>query len=187
MRRVDGGALGDWLGSTLRASGSSVADRLAVGKKCVGLPLSVCRGMAHIHSRGVAHFDLKPGNVLVTRDGVAKVADFGLAVKFDLDIDARRALVRTRYRGTPGFVAPELPKDGAAHIVTPMADVWSFGVMVGKVMGLFGREAVGGLKPALDCEFLVSRCTDSRPAIRPTFEELVVELEVAVEGLSTAV
>ena len=145
--------------------------------------LGVCRGMAHIHSRGVAHFDLKPGNVLVTRDGVAKVADFGLAVKFDLDIDARRALIKTGYRGTPGFVAPELPKDGAAHIVTPMADVWSFGAMVGKVMGVFGAAVVEGLKPAFDCEGLVEKCTTSDAAYRPTFEELAVELEVVVEEL----
>ena len=40
MERVDGGSLVDWLGSTLRTSGSSAADRLTVGKKCVGFNTS---------------------------------------------------------------------------------------------------------------------------------------------------
>ena len=80
-------------------------------------------------------------------------------------------------RGTLGFIAPELPNDKATHDVTPLVDVWSFGAMVEKVFEAFGREAVAGLKPSFDCPVFVGRCTNPRPDVRPTFEELVVELE----------
>ena len=63
-------------GETLRAA-------LAAGplpmRKAIGYAQQIARGMAAVHRRGIAHRDLKPENVFVTRDGLVKILDFGLA------------------------------------------------------------------------------------------------------------
>jgi serine/threonine protein kinase len=64
----------------------------------------VCEGLHSAHKQGLIHRDVKPDNILVTRDGVAKLTDLGL-VK---DIDAEMNLTRTgKGLGTPHFMAPE--------------------------------------------------------------------------------
>src|SRR5690606_36247122 len=45
----------------------------------------VCRGLAHAHALGIAHADVKPANVLITRDGHVKLMDFGVAHEFGTD------------------------------------------------------------------------------------------------------
>jgi serine/threonine protein kinase len=64
----------------------------------------VCEGLHSAHKQGLIHRDVKPDNILVTKDGVAKLTDLGL-VK---DIDAEMNLTRTgKGLGTPHFMAPE--------------------------------------------------------------------------------
>lgn len=75
--------------------------------------------LAAIHAKGFVHCDVKPGNVLITEDGTAKVIDFGMA----------RAVTDTSPAsgGTPGFQAPEVTAGGPA---TPASDVYSLGATV---------------------------------------------------------
>jgi len=64
----------------------------------------VCEGLHSAHKQGLIHRDVKPDNILVTPDGIAKLTDLGL-VK---DIDAEMNLTRTgKGLGTPHFMAPE--------------------------------------------------------------------------------
>jgi hypothetical protein len=85
------------------------------------------RGLAVLHAAGVVHGDVKPANLLV-RDGVAKVADFGLAT---------RPGVSTRVGGTAGFIAPEV----ADGLRSPAGDV--FALAATGWACLFGRPAFG--------------------------------------------
>jgi serine/threonine-protein kinase len=62
----------------------------------------VCDALAHAHSRGVVHRDVKPGNVLLREDGVLKLTDFGIAL-----VDHPDATMDDRLLGTLSYMAPE--------------------------------------------------------------------------------
>jgi serine/threonine-protein kinase len=82
--------------------------------------VQTCRGVAALHERRLAHFDLKPSNVFLKGDA-ARVGDYGLA---KLLIDGRQTL--SFGRGTPHYMAPEMLKNRADH----RADIYSLGVIL---------------------------------------------------------
>ena len=88
------------------------------------------------HAAGVIHRDVKPGNILLTDDGRAKVADFGIAKS--LEPVAGRAFDTTGHLmlGTPAYLAPERVEGEPA---TPQSDLYSLGVVL--------YEALAGTKP----------------------------------------
>ncbi|MBK8977882.1 MAG: SUMF1/EgtB/PvdO family nonheme iron enzyme [Planctomycetes bacterium] len=93
----------------------------------------VCAGVQHAHQKGVIHRDLKPGNVLVAREGdehVPKVLDFGLAKATNHDfLEASHYTGRDRVLGTPEYMAPEQAM-GDGEVIDVRADVYSLGVML---------------------------------------------------------
>merc|ERR1712185_658603 len=84
----------------------------------------IAAGMRYLHSKGMYHRDLKPGNVLVGTDGAARIADFGLSRVADSDPQSEEVQRWSNVRetghgimnqreqtsnvGTPAYMAPEL-------------------------------------------------------------------------------
>ncbi|PKK83645.1 MAG: hypothetical protein CVT49_07770 [candidate division Zixibacteria bacterium HGW-Zixibacteria-1] len=97
-----------------------------------GLALGICNGLRKAHESGVVHRDIKPSNIIVDRDNVPRVLDFGLAVLRDSD-----RLTRTgSTAGTIGYMAPE---QIAGRDADARSDLFSLGVVL--------YELITGINP----------------------------------------
>ena len=105
---------GETLAELIARSGQMDADR------AVDLLLQVCAGLEHAHAAGLVHRDIKPQNLLVRRDGVAKIADFGIA----RTLQATQLTQAGTVLGTAAYLAPE---QAAGEAVTAAADIYSLG------------------------------------------------------------
>ena len=108
-------------------------------REAARLTAGVLRGLHYAHAAGVVHRDVKPGNVIVTKDNEPKLLDFGLAIA----IDPRDKLTGTgSVLGTPLYISPEQAQGKAAE---PRSDVYSAGVMF--YAFLTGRVPFSGHDP----------------------------------------
>ena len=109
-------------------------------KKQIPLPQAykimrdVLSGVAAAHERGIIHCDLKPANIMITRSGEAKVADFGLALLADSQRENSDQLT-----GTPQYMAPEYIE---THEHKTVSDVFSLGLIFYELFT--GHKAVDG-------------------------------------------
>jgi len=97
--------------------------RLSVGSS-IGIVRQIGSALEYSHSMGVIHRDLKPNNIMISRDGKALLADLGLAKRLGSDIDT---ITKTGVvLGTPSFMAPE--QIVAPRSVGPPCDIYGLGV-----------------------------------------------------------
>ncbi len=132
---IDGRNLEQW---------SAEADRSI--DQIVGLLVPVAKALGYLHEQGFFHRDLKPTNILVSREGVPYVADFGLVLHEDQLRDPRK---RGELAGTYAFMAPEQIQR-ARHLIDGQSDLWSFGVILYRL--LTNRYPFGGPPPQSDAE-----------------------------------
>jgi serine/threonine-protein kinase len=90
--------------------GKSIADDLAAGKvsgerEALEIIIQVAHALAHAHARGLIHRDVKPKNIMISKDGTVKLADMGLA-RETTDIEAAQTEAGKAY-GTPYYISPE--------------------------------------------------------------------------------
>ena len=113
--------------------GKTVKEMIDAGPMPAGQALRVAAQVAaaigYAHDRGVIHCDLKPANIQVASDGIAKVLDFGLArVKYAEADGVEKSLTGTGIMlGTPGYVAPERLLSG---VLNASGDIYSIGVVL---------------------------------------------------------
>jgi serine/threonine protein kinase len=100
-----------------------------------------------LYCRGIAHCDLKPGNILVTEDGHLAIADFGMAVLPDLHAEENKSLdqcVFVAYGGTYAYQAPEFLITHSKAKFTCAVDMWSLGTTIYEMY-------VGKVRPHTTC------------------------------------
>lgn len=89
----------------------------------MALVIGICEGLEVIHRHHIVHRDLKPGNVLLTRSGLVKIADFGVA----REKEASRLTAKTQKVGSMCYMAPEI---WLGKTPTPAVDFYSLGILM---------------------------------------------------------
>ena len=123
-------------GDTLMPACLKNGARLPV-EKVVDIIFKCAKALDYSHSKGVLHRDIKPTNIMLTRDGVPKVMDFSVAEVNDPNaaVDAKRNAV-----GSPLYMSPEQVQ---RHKLEPASDLYSLGVVMYQL--LTGETPYGGL------------------------------------------
>lgn len=176
--------------------GESLRDHLTRGPvplaRGIEYGAQLAQGLAAAHEKGIVHRDLKPGNVFLTRGGIVKILDFGVAklthapsatVDADAATTAETDTASGVVLGTVGYMAPEQVR--GAHC-DQRADIFSYGCVLYEMFsgrrafrGATGADTMGAilhedppplteinprLPPALDV--IVARCLEKRPEDR---------------------
>jgi serine/threonine-protein kinase len=181
--------------------GRTLAEFLAGGRRLtpmqsVELTQKIGAALASAHAQGIVHRDIKPGNVMVTRDGTVKVMDFGIA-RMQTDITAPQT---SSVIGTPTYLSPE---QAQGQVVDARSDLYSLGCVLYELLA--GRPPFTGdtpvaiaykqvnetpvppsahnadIPPRLDA--VVMKCLAKNPANRyQSAEELSADLERVKQG-----
>ena len=149
--------------------GETLQRRLLRGRlpvrKALETAIQIGHGLAAAHARGILHNDIKPSNVILTRDGRVKILDFGLAglrggraAQEPAASSACETITQSLF-GTPGYVAPERI-DG--HVPDARSDVFSLGAVLYEMLA--GVPAFDG---ATTAEVLTATSERDPPEVDP--------------------
>lgn len=192
---VDGGSLSDWI----RRHRLYAGNHKEALQRMLDIAIQFAWGLHAAHEQGLVHQDIKPANVMMTQQGIAKVTDFGLAKARALvgnpstnnDANAQQSILVTGRGLTPAYSSPE---QAAGQPLSRKTDIWSWGVsilemFVGEVTwrsGMVARDVLASHTPAheaippMPSELvkLLVHCFEPQAQQRPaTMQEIVSVLK----------
>lgn len=186
MEYVDGGTLAEWI----------AGKKVACLETTLDIAIQLARGLNAAHEEGLVHRDVKPGNCMMSTDGVAKISDFGVARAVTPHL-----LFASFAGGTPAYWSPEQafaharresgPWIAKVPQFTRTIDVWSWGLCVlemlagerfwqhgqaaGEVLHSWEGAAGRGVPPEILS--VLRRCFQADPAKRwPTLDQAAFSL-----------
>jgi len=132
----------------------------------LGYLVRVCDALAYAHQHNVVHRDVKPANIMVTKDGVVKVVDFGIARLTDMSMTQPNMMI-----GSRAYMSPQLYKGERADA---RSDIWAVGVSLYELLA-YKRPFIGDSEAELmfhiiyekpeDLMGLSPECTEELSAI----------------------
>jgi serine/threonine protein kinase/tetratricopeptide (TPR) repeat protein len=181
--------------------GESLAQKIRKGlitfREAVDIAIQMAKGLEAAHARNVVHRDVKPANVLITPDGLAKIVDFGLARVIT-------SVSMTQTGATSGTVGYMSPEQSLGKAIDCRTDIWALGVVLAEMLtgqNPFWRDNFSGIVVAIlsdpprpmkgvpvELQQIVYRALSKEPAHRhQSCSELRAELENARNVLGPAV
>jgi len=153
-------------GQTLRQKKDSISF-----KQAIDIGIQVADGLAAAHERGIVHRDIKPENIMIRKDGIVQIMDFGLA---KLRGNVSRLTKEGSTVGTAGYMSPEqVQGQDADH----RSDIFSFGVLLYEL--LTGQLPFKGVhETALAYEIVnvdPAPMSSIKPEIDPNLDAIVLE------------
>src|SRR5262245_47566253 len=163
---VDGGTLADW-----------AIEGQRTWRQVLTMVVGVADALAAAHDAGILHRDVKPANILISKSGYAKLADFGLAkidaaVRSDATTGAA-APESTRTGVVLGTVAYMSPEQADGRLLDASSDIFSFGLVLYE--SLVGRRAFSGQSDVDTLHAILHDAPQPLPARVPIGLRLVVE------------
>jgi TonB family protein len=136
----------------------------------VGYIVQTCHALDYAHRRGIVHRDIKPGNIMVTKDGRVKVVDFGIARLVDTSKTQTGTLL-----GTLAYMSPQQLRGGHAN---ERSDIWSVGVTFYELLS-YQKPFTGQNHAAL----LLSIISDEPPPIEKYAPECPLGLQTLLQEI----
>jgi TolB-like protein/tetratricopeptide (TPR) repeat protein/tRNA A-37 threonylcarbamoyl transferase component Bud32 len=152
--------------------GETLKEKISRGplalEEAVDLAIQIGEGLLEAHEAGIVHRDVKPGNILITRKGVVKIVDFGLA-----KLSGQTKMTKTGATvGTAAYMSPEQARGDEVDFRT---DIWSWGVMLYEM--LTGRAPFKGEAELALLYSITNQDPETVTVLRP---EVPLELERVV-------
>jgi serine/threonine protein kinase len=189
MECVDGGTLKDW-----------AKEKKRTPKEIAELLTGVADGLAAAHEAGMLHRDIKPTNILIAKNGYAKLADFGLAklaLSDRIEVDPSWSVLPSQKGAILGTIAYMSPEQASGEALDTRSDIFSFAVVLYELLS--GKRPFGGrtdlevlktimqgdLPPLSDdtpaaYRIMVEKALEKNPAERyQSMREIVVDLKRA--------
>jgi serine/threonine-protein kinase len=144
-------------------------DAIPLSRK-IGFMSQICSALDYAHKHGVIHRDIKPGNIMLTKDGTVKVVDFGIARLIDTSKTQTGLMI-----GTPAYMSPQLLRGERAD---ERADIWALGVMLYELIA-YQRPFLGDNPAALMWNIISQQpkpLHDVAPGCPAELEEVVVRM-----------
>jgi serine/threonine protein kinase len=171
-------------------------------EEAIDIAIQIAQGLAKAHEKEIVHRDIKPANIMLTKEGVVKVLDFGLA---KLSTQTKLTKESTTL-GTVSYMSPEQAKGDAVDYRT---DIWSLGVIIYEMLtgqlpfqGEYEsaviysimndtQEPVTGLRTGvpMELERIINKCLNKNPSDRyQHVDDLIVDLKgLRIESVSTSI